>query len=326
MIFIATQYNCGTFTKINSWWRYSEDACRWMGSRFRPYRFAMGFQVWPLDLVLREGLYSPLLPAPNLNVFNSSSNHQLSRPRDIPSSLLPISLQILLPYFSMDWLLEPCMWLFPVSFQCLPCGSLRLPCHSRGGVPSGILGFFLASFSSELWMMYPTYGLFSGFGHRTIYNSSMLVVLQHFVKWRSVAVGVVTAASSVAMFAITQVTQALLNAFGWRGAVRGFAHLYFICGLCSSVYLPVSDPQKCENKRDRDEKDESQSCSSSVLRNRSFWVFSVSTIVVVFSFYVPFVHIVSWNKFDGIFNPEQYMRMVCHSVIDISITHHVHNP
>ncbi|KAJ7379455.1 hypothetical protein OS493_015236, partial [Desmophyllum pertusum] len=53
------------------------------------------------------------------------------------------------------------------------------------GSLSGLIGFFLASLSSKLWMMYPTYGLMSGFGFRIIYNSSMLVVLDYFVKRRS---------------------------------------------------------------------------------------------------------------------------------------------
>ena len=159
----------------------------------------------------------------------------------------------------------------------------------------GIIGFFLASLSSSLWMMYPTYGLFSGFGFRTIYNSSMLVVLQHFTKWRSIAVGLVTSAVSIAMFANTQITQALLNAFGWRGAVRGFACLYFICGVCSSMYLPVTEPKKSEKEKDCAEKDNDN--TSSVLRNRSFLVFSLSTTIAVFSYYVPFVHIVSFTYY-----------------------------
>lgn len=165
------------------------------------------------------------------------------------------------------------------------------------GSVSGILGFILASFSPTLWMMYPTYSLFSGFGHRTIYNASMLVVLQHFSKWRSIAVGFVASAASVAMFAITQITQALLTAFGWRGAVRGFACLYCICGLCSTAYLPVTAPEKSDNEKHKAKKDEEQRQqrhNSSVLRNRSFLVFSASTTVVVFSYYVPFVHIVSF--------------------------------
>ena len=154
------------------------------------------------------------------------------------------------------------------------------------GSLSGFLGFFLASFSPTLWMMYPTFGLLGGFGHRTVYNASLLVVLQHFAKRRSVAVGFISSAGSVAMFAITQITQALLDAFGWRWAVRGFACLYLICGLSSSVYLPVNESQKSENKKDTH--------NSSVMRDRSFLVFSASTTIVVLSYYIPFVHIVSF--------------------------------
>ena len=164
------------------------------------------------------------------------------------------------------------------------------------GSISGILGFFLASFSPSLWMMYLTYGLLSGFGSRTIYNSSILVVLQHFVKWRSIAIGFVTSAAAIAMFAMTQFTHALLRAYGWRAAVRGFGCLYFVCGLCSATYLPITETEKGESDTDKGKDDEEPSSKTSLLKNRSFLVFCLSTVVVIFSNYVPFVHIVSLLK------------------------------
>lgn len=58
----------------------------------------------------------------------------------------------------------------------------------------GIIGFFLASFSSKLWMMYLAYGVLSGIGHMMVYNSCYLMVLLYFVKCRSLAVGIVSSA------------------------------------------------------------------------------------------------------------------------------------
>ena len=98
------------------------------------------------------------------------------------------------------------------------------------------------------------------------------------------------------MFAMTLFTHALLSAYGWQVAVRGFACLYFVCVLCSAVYLPITETEKDESEKKKDVEDEEQDCQSSLLRNRSFLLFALSNVVVVFSYYVPFVHIVSHSR------------------------------
>lgn len=153
----------------------------------------------------------------------------------------------------------------------------------------GVLGFSIASFARNIWIMYPTYGLFSGFGQFTIFNSSILVVVKHFETWRSLAIAIVASASSIAMFATTQITQAILQSLGWQGAVRGFACLYFVCGFLSILYVPIKEPQT-----NKIEKLEKQSNDISVLKNPSFLVYLTSTTVVFISYYIPVVHIVSF--------------------------------
>ena len=158
-----------------------------------------------------------------------------------------------------------------------------------------IIGYSLASMSSEIWMMYLTYGLLSGFGHIMIYNSSFMVILQYFVKWRSLAVGFVASAPAIGML-MTQLTQALLSAFGWRWALRAIALLHFLCGLCSTVFVPIDKlkGEICENKSSGRQRETPQ---STLLRNRSFWILLTSLFVVYLSYYVPTVHIVSIDVF-----------------------------
>ena len=115
----------------------------------------------------------------------------------------------------------------------------------------GVIGFFLASWSSELWMMYLTYGLLSGVGHAMISNACTLVILQYFVKWRSVAVGTVASAPAVGIFVMTQITELLLTTFGWQGALRGFAILFCVCGFCAELclYRLVREMKKTKTSR-----------------------------------------------------------------------------
>lgn len=160
------------------------------------------------------------------------------------------------------------------------------------GALTGIIGFSLASLSPKLWMMYPTYGLLSGFGYRIIYNASMVVIVDYFVKRLSLAVGIMTSASAIGMLVMTQVTQGLLDTIGWRGTLRGFAGFYLLCGLCSLVFVPVDRSNNNKGSMAADKKAEEKG-DLSLLRNRSFLVLLSSFMVVNLSFFVPTVHIVS---------------------------------
>lgn len=159
------------------------------------------------------------------------------------------------------------------------------------GALAGITGFSLASLSPKLWMMYPTYGLLSGFGHRMIYNACMVAIVDYFVKRLSLAVGIMASASAIGMLVITQVTQGLLDTIGWQGTLRGFAGFYLLCGLCSLVFVPVDRSNNNKGSMVADKKAEEKG-DLSLLRNRPFLVLLSSFMVVNLSFYVPTVHII----------------------------------
>ena len=159
------------------------------------------------------------------------------------------------------------------------------------------MGFSLASLGSQLWMMYLTFGLMSGIGHGLIFNSSYLVILQYFVNWRSLAVGIVASAPAIGMFAITQTTQMLLSTFGWRGTLRGYAFLFFVCGLCATVFTPLDQFKKESKDSNSAGIRQRESKTSSLFRNRYFLILFTSLFVVHMSYFVPTIHIVSTYLF-----------------------------
>ena len=126
----------------------------------------------------------------------------------------------------------------------------------------------------------------------------MIVIVDYFVKRRSFAVGIVTSATAMGILVMTQVTQALLHTFGWQGALKGFAVLYFICGLCAIVFIPL-DHLKQDDKGNTpaNKKVHKENESSSLFRNRSFLVILSSFMVVNLSYFVPTVHIVSMELY-----------------------------
>lgn len=165
--------------------------------------------------------------------------------------------------------------------------------------------------------MYLTYGFMSGCGHITSYNSCSLVVLQYFIKWRSLAVGIVQSSPAIGVLAITQLTQAWLDEFGWRWALRGLAGLYFICALCSAVFVPL-DHQAEEKNWDEDmiiKPPVEQTRTLSLLGNRPFLILLASVAVNHLANYVPIMHIVSTRYI----HPLHYIHTSIHSELSQAI-------
>lgn len=98
------------------------------------------------------------------------------------------------------------------------------------------LGFFLASFSTELWHLYLTQGFIVGFGYSFAFISGVSVVGQWFAKNRGLAVGIAVAGSGLGQFSVSMITGNLIESLGWRSALRIIA-LIEIVGLTIAALL-----------------------------------------------------------------------------------------
>jgi len=148
--------------------------------------------------------------------------------------------------------------------------------------------------------MYLTYGILSGCGYIMIYNSSFLIVLQYFVKWRSMAIGIVASAPAMSLFVMTRITQSLLTKFGWHGAILGFALLHVVCAFCSATFAPLDNMKKKSNNEITVKKiyqlKATAAQNTSLWRNPSFLIMLSSFTLVAFAYWVPAIHIVSNYK------------------------------
>ena len=134
-----------------------------------------------------------------------------------------------------------------------------------------------------------------------IFSCSYLIVLQYFVKWRSVAVGIVASAPAIGMFAMTQFTELILSKFGWQGALLGFGFFHVVVALCSTVFVPLEDTKgKTNNENKVGEikyQQERLTNDAPLYRNHSFLIMLSSFAVVMFAYFVPTVHIVSTFRY-----------------------------
>ena len=98
------------------------------------------------------------------------------------------------------------------------------------------ISFCASSFVDNFWFFLVLFSVTGGLGSAMCYHCSVLVVLRHFVKWRSLAVGITASSSSVGMFIVTQITKALLSNYEFKNALRGWVLLFFLATPLTCSY------------------------------------------------------------------------------------------
>ena len=73
------------------------------------------------------------------------------------------------------------------------------------------IGFCASSFTDNFWLFFFMFSVIGGLGSAISYHCSVLVVLNHFEKWLSLAVGITASSSSVGMFIVTRITNSLIS-------------------------------------------------------------------------------------------------------------------
>ena len=96
------------------------------------------------------------------------------------------------------------------------------------GAVLSTIGLLSTSLVPSLYLMLLTYGGVFGCGSSLVFIAVFEIVPRYFVKRRSLATGLVTMSTGAGLLIMSPVCQALIDAFGWRGAFRGMTCIVFI--------------------------------------------------------------------------------------------------
>ena len=155
------------------------------------------------------------------------------------------------------------------------------------------ISFITASFVDNFWLFLVLFSIPTGLGSAASYHSAILVVLRSFDKWQSVAVGILASSSSVGMFVMVLITEALLSKYGLRNALRGWALLFFLAALLASSYDSRAHVEKDKAlTMEENIKQPPADGPSSVLRNTSFMIYLTSLSLVFSVVFTPSIYMV----------------------------------
>ena len=148
------------------------------------------------------------------------------------------------------------------------------------------LGTTLASFSTDIYKMYLTYGFLFGVGASMCYFPSVIILPQYFNKHLSLTNGLVSCGSGVGTMAMGPVMQVLIEKLGWVNTVRCCSGLMILVTMVSLVYYPRIPPIPPEIAKTRPLFD------LSIFKNKAYIVLVVALSCFMLSYFVPFVHLV----------------------------------
>lgn len=157
------------------------------------------------------------------------------------------------------------------------------------------LGFFLASFATELWHLYFTQGLITGVGYSFAFIAGVSVVGQWFTTRRGVAVGIAVAGSGAGQFAMAFTIGALIQALKWRATLRVLAliQLTILCtaGVVLRRWLPCFTRPKTES-------------AWKYFSDRNFVVMYIGAWIATTGLLMPFTHLAAYASQYGISTSE----------------------
>jgi MFS family permease len=153
------------------------------------------------------------------------------------------------------------------------------------------VGFFLASYSTELWHLYLTQGFIAGIGYSLAFISGVSVVGQWFTTNRGLAVGIAVAGSGLGQFALSLVTGILLEKYNWRSTLRILALIDIVglvgCALAIKRFIPCAKRQSTES-------------GMIFFQDPNFVQLYTSAVISTMGLFMPYTHLPKYALLHGV--------------------------
>lgn len=117
-----------------------------------------------------------------------------------------------------------------------------------GGFTAG-LGFVASAYVNSIEGLCLTFGIISGFGLSLVYVPAVVIVAYYFEEKRAFATGIAVAGSGIGTFLFAPMTEYLIEAYSWRGAILIIGGIMFNIMACGALFRPLVSPKALRKKR-----------------------------------------------------------------------------
>ena len=167
------------------------------------------------------------------------------------------------------------------------------------GVALTCLSFLLSSFSKQTWHLIATQGILAPLGAALIYSPSTLSLGEWYVdSYRAVAYGIVFSSKNVVGSICPFLFRYLLDACGFRTALKIWAAIAAVTGVCAILIMPgrPTSAGLIDNR--------SRRIPWAFLRHRTFYIYAIATLM----------------QSSGYGIPQTYLSSYAHTTASLSVT------
>ena len=147
--------------------------------------------------------------------------------------------------------------------------------------------------TSNLYVMYLTYGALFGFGSCGIFLVTYIAMPRYFMKWRSLSLGLIAMGPGGGLFVMSPIVQALFERFGWRGTFLAMAGIVSLTCILAFVYRPIKVDSADRVGSNINQKQDNKFWDTSILKHKVFVLCTIAGVVIYIVHYTPSVHMVS---------------------------------
>jgi len=104
------------------------------------------------------------------------------------------------------------------------------------------VGLGISIFATNVYLLYITIGLVTGFGFGLMYLPAIVSVSCYFEKKRSFATGIAVCGSGVGTFLFAPLCETLINSYHWTGALLILSAIGFNCVIFGALFRPIEAP------------------------------------------------------------------------------------
>ena len=167
-----------------------------------------------------------------------------------------------------------------------------------GAIKTGTIGtlfsvasLLLTSRGTSIYFLIFSYGVIYGIASCFVYLPLFLTIPRYFDKRGSLALGLVGVGPGAGLMVMSPVSQALLDALGWRGAFMVLAGIVAIIFPLLCVFQRM--PDDGHSQQNNADVKEVKLCDFSVFKNKRYLIYTVATCLWYTGHYIPSVHMVS---------------------------------
>lgn len=153
------------------------------------------------------------------------------------------------------------------------------------GIALSSVAFLVSSFSTQIWHLILTQGIFAALGNAMLYSPTTLYLDESFNSGKATAYGATLASKNIVGTVCPIMASALLRHMGFRWTLRIWAGIVLITGIAGMAIMPNVPASVRRSPR---------STPWSFLRHQTFYVYSIANLIFSTGYGIPSTYLSSY--------------------------------